>query len=83
MKADAITAPQHVVDDSVYDAVRTAVIRLIRAREIRSDSSAGPVYFVLYDVATERRARELAAALHVALYGRLGPLAGAVGESDA
>ncbi len=38
-----ITASQHAVADSVYDA--------IRAGEIRSDSSAGRVYFVLHDVA--------------------------------
>ncbi|WP_369395482.1 hypothetical protein AB5J72_22770 [Streptomyces sp. CG1] len=55
--------------DPLYDAVRAAVIKLIRAGEIRSDSSAEPVYFVLYDVAAEQRARELAAAVHVTLYG--------------
>ncbi|MFJ9968760.1 hypothetical protein [Streptomyces avermitilis] len=78
VKADMITAPQHAVADSVYDAIRTAVIQLMRAGEIRSDSSAGPVYFVLHDVATEQRARELAAALHAALYGHLAPLARAL-----
>ncbi|MEU5092938.1 hypothetical protein [Streptomyces sp. NPDC021356] len=78
VKADMITAPQHVVDDTVYDAVRAAVIRLIRSREIRPDSSAGPVYFVLYDVTIEERARELAAALHAALHGELEPLIHAV-----
>ncbi|MEU6972739.1 hypothetical protein AB0A71_34495 [Kitasatospora aureofaciens] len=41
-----ITAPQHAVVDSVYDAVRAAVLQLLRAGGIRSDSSAGPVYFV-------------------------------------
>ncbi|MFF4575941.1 hypothetical protein [Streptomyces sp. NPDC001410] len=75
VKADMITAPQHAVADSVYDAVRAAVIQLIRAGEIRSNSSAGPVYFVLHDVAEEGRARELAAALHAALYGNLASLA--------
>ncbi|MEU4729543.1 hypothetical protein, partial [Streptomyces sp. NPDC023588] len=40
VKADALTAgPDHSVHDSVYDAIRTVVIRLIRNREIRSDSS--------------------------------------------
>ncbi|MFJ5035815.1 hypothetical protein ACIQB5_49385 [Streptomyces sp. NPDC088560] len=68
-----ITAPLHTVADPVYDAVRTAVIELIRVGEIRFDSSAGPVYFVLHDVATEQRAHELAAALHAALYGNLAP----------
>ncbi|MFH8805571.1 hypothetical protein ACH4F6_39575 [Streptomyces sp. NPDC017936] len=51
---------------------------MIRAGEIRSDSSAGPVHFVLHDVADESRARELAAALHAALYGNLAPLARAM-----
>ncbi|MGW3984737.1 hypothetical protein [Streptomyces mirabilis] len=78
VKADALTAPQHAIDTTVYDAIRTAVIHLIRSREVRPDSSAGPVYFVLYDVESEHRARELAAALHSALYGHLEPLAHAV-----
>ncbi|MET7846120.1 hypothetical protein ABZT45_48145 [Streptomyces sp. NPDC005356] len=78
VKADALTAPQHTIGTAVYDAVREAVIRLIRSWEIRPDSSAGPVYFVLYDVDGEGRARELAAALHAALYGDLEPLTRAV-----
>ena len=78
VKADALTAPQHTIDTTAYDAVREAVIRLIRAREIRPDSCAGPVYFVLHDVDSEGRARELAAALHAALYGDVEPLARAV-----
>lgn len=78
VKADALTAPQHAIDTAVYDAVREAVIRLIRTRQIRPDSSAGPVYFVLHDVDSEHRARELAAALHTALYGNLEPLTRAV-----
>ncbi|MFH8260528.1 hypothetical protein [Streptomyces roseolus] len=83
VKADALTAgPEHTVGDNAYDAIRAAVIRLIGAREIRSDSSAGPVYFVLYNVETEGRARELAAALHAALYGDLAPLARAVPETS-
>lgn len=73
-----ITAPQHVVADSVYDAVRAAVTQLLRAGEIRSDSSAGPVYFVQHDVAEEDRGRELAAALHAALHGNLAPPARAM-----
>ncbi|MEV6029480.1 hypothetical protein [Streptomyces sp. NPDC052036] len=50
VKADALTAPQHSIDTAVYDAVREAVIHLIRTRQIRRDSSAGPVYFALHDV---------------------------------
>ncbi|MFD9099028.1 hypothetical protein [Streptomyces collinus] len=83
VKADALTAPQHDIDTTVYDAVRNAVIRLIRSREIRPDSSAGPVYFVLYDLESKDRARELAAALHAALYGDLGPLTQAVPDTPA
>ncbi|MFE6904576.1 hypothetical protein ACFVFJ_48835 [Streptomyces sp. NPDC057717] len=59
VKADALTAPQHTIDRAVYDAVREAVALLIRAREIRPDSFAGPVDFVLHDVDSEGRAREL------------------------
>ncbi|WP_432164678.1 hypothetical protein [Streptomyces sp. bgisy031] len=77
-KADALTAPQHTIDPAVYNAVREAVIRLIHSHEIRPDSSAGPVYFGLHDVDNEPRARELAAALHAALYGDLDPLTRAV-----
>ncbi|MEV6332361.1 hypothetical protein [Streptomyces sp. NPDC051909] len=69
VKADLLTAgAHHTLDEQVYDTVREAVLRLIRTRQIRMDSVAGPVYFVLYDVETEERARELAAALHTALY---------------
>ncbi|MGW1951014.1 hypothetical protein ACWCRC_43070 [Streptomyces sp. NPDC001940] len=78
VKADALTAPQHTIDATALAAVRGAVALLIRTREIRPDSSAGPVDFVLHDVDSERRARELAAALHAALYGDLQPLTRAV-----
>ncbi|MET8615675.1 hypothetical protein [Streptomyces misionensis] len=57
VKADALTAFQHDIDATVYDAVRNAVIRLIRSREIRPDSSAGPVYFVLYERGPGARTR--------------------------
>ncbi|MCF1512548.1 hypothetical protein [Streptomyces glomeratus] len=83
VKADALTAPQHSIDTTVHDAIRAAVVRLIHSREIRPDSSCGPVYFVLYDLASEHRARELAAALHAALYGDLGPLTQAVPDTSA
>ncbi|MFE4777888.1 hypothetical protein [Streptomyces sp. NPDC056713] len=78
VKADALTAPQHTITATAQDAVREAVALLIRSREIRPDSSAGPVDVVLHDVDSEGRARELAAALHAALYGDLEPLARAV-----
>lgn len=81
VKADALTAdPHHTVTDDA-EAIRAAVIRLIRAREVRSDFCASPVYFVLYDVETEGRARELAAVLHAALYGDLAPLTRAAPET--
>ncbi|MFF5546692.1 hypothetical protein [Streptomyces olivaceoviridis] len=83
VKADALTAPQHHIDTAVYDAIRNAAIHLIRSREIRPDSSCGPVYFVLYDLECEDRARELAAAPHAALYGDLGPLTQAVSDTPA
>ncbi|MFC9930006.1 hypothetical protein [Streptomyces sp. NPDC127190] len=50
VKADTLTAPDPTVNDSVHDAVRNTVIPLIRSRQIRRGSSAGPVYFVLYDI---------------------------------
>ncbi|MGW2207410.1 hypothetical protein [Streptomyces sp. NPDC001774] len=78
VKADALTAPQHSIGSAVHEAVQAAVSRLVRSRQIRPDSSAGPVYFLLYDVDSEHRARELAAALHAALYGDLEPLVRAV-----
>ncbi|MGW6535570.1 hypothetical protein ACWGDD_07100 [Streptomyces sp. NPDC055011] len=79
VKADALTAgPGHRVDDAVADAARDAVMRLVAAGEVRSDAYAGPVYYVLHGVESEERAREIAAALHAALYGDLGPLTVAV-----
>lgn len=82
-KADVLTAgPHQTVKNGVYDAIRAAIIRLIRTRQIRPDSSAGPVYFVLHDIDSKPRARELAAALHAALYGDLAPLARAVPETS-
>lgn len=77
VKADALP-PQHTITPTAEDAVREAVALLIRSREIRPDSAAGPVDFVLHDVDSEGRARELAAALHAALYGDLEPLTRAV-----
>jgi hypothetical protein len=82
VKAGTLTVgTDHTVADEAYDAIRSAVIRLIRAREVRFDS-AGPVYWVLSDVETEGRARELAAALHAALYGDLASLARAAPETS-
>ncbi|GGV13426.1 hypothetical protein GCM10010275_63150 [Streptomyces litmocidini] len=52
--------PGHAIDD----AARSAVLRLVRAGEVRSDVYAGPVGFVLRGVNSEARARELAAVLH-------------------
>ncbi|MFE5548583.1 hypothetical protein ACFQ71_32825 [Streptomyces sp. NPDC056534] len=78
VKADTLTAPQHTISAAVHDAVRDAVTHLIRAREVRSDSFDGPAYYVLHDVGGEPRARELAAALHTALYGNPSPLIHAV-----
>ncbi|MDX3224487.1 hypothetical protein [Streptomyces sp. ME19-01-6] len=74
VKADTLTALQHTVGDATHDAIRAAAIRLARSGEIRPDSGPGPVHYTLYGVASEERARELAAALHAALYGDLQPL---------
>lgn len=82
VKADALTAaPQHTVDDTAHDAIRAAALRLARSGEIRPDSGPGPVHYTLYGVPSEERARELAAALHAALYGDLRPLLSAVPTS--
>jgi hypothetical protein len=79
VKADTFTAPAHVVDEAAAAAIREAAIRLIRDRTVRSGSAVRTAYVVLYDVVGEDRARELASALHAALYGDLEPLASAMG----
>ncbi|MFB7739818.1 hypothetical protein ACFC08_36895 [Streptomyces sp. NPDC056112] len=82
VKADALTAaPQHTVDDTTHDAIRAAALRLARSGEIRPNSGPGPVHYTLNGVEDEHRARELAAALHAALYGDLQLLARAVPPS--
>jgi hypothetical protein len=70
VKADTLTAgPRHLVDDATMAAVRAAAVRLARSGEIAADSVSGPVHYTLRGVREEERARELAAALHRALYG--------------
>lgn len=82
VKADALTAaPQHAVDDTTHDAIRAATLRLARSGEIRPGSGLGPVHYTLNGVKSEDRARELAAALHAALYGDVEPLTRAVSAS--
>lgn len=79
VKADTLTAgANHVVADTVNEAVRDAIARLIHSREVDLDAYTGPVYFMMHSVRSEERARELAAALHAALYGDLDPLAHAI-----
>ncbi|MDF3292679.1 hypothetical protein [Streptomyces silvisoli] len=79
VKADTLTAgPGHAVADTVNDALRDAITRLIQSREVDLDAYTGPIYFMMHGVRSEERARELAAALHAALYGDLEPLARAV-----
>ncbi|BBC94682.1 hypothetical protein SRO_3506 [Streptomyces rochei] len=46
------------------------------------DAYAGPVYFMLHDVRSQDRARELVAVSHAALYGELEPLKRVVPEAD-
>ncbi|WP_269856070.1 hypothetical protein [Streptomyces sp. RPT161] len=79
VKADTLTAgPGHAVADTVNDALRDAITRLIQSHEVDLDAYMGPIYFMMHGVRREERARELAAALHAALYGDLEPLARAV-----
>ncbi|MFF4828984.1 hypothetical protein [Streptomyces sp. NPDC001312] len=79
VKADTLTAGrEYSVDDTVYNAVRAAITRLVRNREVGLDAYTGPVYFMMHSVSSESRARELAAALHAALHGDLEPLNRAV-----
>lgn len=82
VKADVLTAaPQHALDDTAHDAIRAAVLRLARRGEIRPSSGLGPVHYTLLGVKNEERARELAAALHAALYGDPQPMDRAIPAS--
>ncbi|MFF3909759.1 hypothetical protein ACFYZJ_28130 [Streptomyces sp. NPDC001848] len=58
----------HTVDDAVNDALRAAIVPLVREQKAAVDH-AGPVYFMLPGVRIEERARELAVAFHAALDG--------------
>ncbi|MFI5672797.1 hypothetical protein [Streptomyces sp. NPDC051704] len=79
VKADTLTAGSgHTVTDAVNHAIRAAILSLVDNREAGFDAYTGPVYFMMHGVHSEERARELAAALHAALYGDLEPLARAV-----
>ncbi|MGW2690025.1 hypothetical protein ACWC6I_43615 [Streptomyces sp. NPDC001414] len=79
VKADMLTAGSgHTVDDAVNDAVRASITRLVQNREVDLDAYTGPIYFMMHGVSSEDRARELAAALHAALYGDPEPLNRAV-----
>ncbi|MDX3633398.1 MULTISPECIES: hypothetical protein [Streptomyces] len=79
VKADTLTAgPGHTVDDIVNDAIRASITHMIQNREIGADAYTGPIYFMMHNVSSEERARELAAALHAALHGDLEPLHRAV-----
>ncbi|MFV5998742.1 hypothetical protein ACNPQM_42025 [Streptomyces sp. NPDC056231] len=79
VKADTLTVGSgHAVADAVNDAIRAAIARLIQSHEVDLDAYTGPVYFMMHGLRSEERARELAAALHAALYGDPEPLARAV-----
>ncbi|WP_433455188.1 hypothetical protein ACQPXS_44750 [Streptomyces sp. CA-142005] len=79
VKADTLTArSDHTVTDAVNDAIRAAILRLVDDHEADFGAYTGPVYFMMHGVRSDERARELAAALHAALYGDLEPLARAV-----
>ncbi|MDT0469108.1 hypothetical protein [Streptomyces gibsoniae] len=79
VKADTLTAgSDHAVADDVNEAIRAAITRLVQSHEADLDAYTGPIYFMMHGVQSEERARELAAALHAALYGDPEPLAHAV-----
>ncbi|MGW3209259.1 hypothetical protein [Streptomyces sp. NPDC001135] len=60
-------------------SARAANTHLVhQSHEADLDALHGTVYFMMHGVRSEERARELAAALHAALYGDLDPLARAV-----
>jgi len=83
VKADTLTAgPGHPADNTVNDAIRAAILRLIHTREVGADAYTGPIYFMMHNVPSEERARELAAALHAALHGNLEPLNRAVPQTS-
>jgi hypothetical protein len=71
-------AAGHAVDAAAAAAVRETVRRLVIDREVQGWASMGPQLVHLNGIAHEHRARELAAALHAALYGHLEPLSRAV-----
>ncbi|MER6029829.1 hypothetical protein [Streptomyces sp. NPDC001851] len=60
------------------EAIRDAITSLVQKRNVDLGACAGPIYFMMYGVRSEDRARELAAAVHAALYADLGPLTRAV-----
>ncbi|GGX56070.1 hypothetical protein [Streptomyces fructofermentans] len=79
VKADTLTAgPGHMVDNEVNEALRNAITRLVDNHEVDIDAYRGPIYFMMRTTSSEERVRELAAALHAALYGDLDPLDRAV-----
>ncbi|MFG2716123.1 hypothetical protein ACGFX2_37170 [Streptomyces goshikiensis] len=78
VRLDRSTAVQHVIDKKAFGVIKAAIAHLVRAGEVRSDSFADTVHFVLYGVQTEHRARELGAAIYHALYGDYGPLSHAI-----
>ncbi|WP_328375262.1 MULTISPECIES: hypothetical protein [unclassified Streptomyces] len=63
-----------------YLTSAVAILRLVNNREADFGAYTGPVYFMMHGVHSEERARELAAALHAALYGDLEPLARLAGS---
>lgn len=79
VKADTLTAaPGHIVEDAVIAAIRAATAKLLSSGQIGPSAGTGPVHYTLPGVLEEQRARELAAALHAALYGECEPLDRAV-----
>ncbi|WP_406734020.1 hypothetical protein [Streptomyces sp. NBC_01794] len=79
VKADTLTAGSgHEIADAINEEIRAAITRLVQRHEVDWGAYTGPIYFMMHGVQSEERARELAAALHAALYGDLEALAHAV-----
>lgn len=84
VKLDPLPAgAKHHMPEHVVAAIASAAERLLRRGEIAERCPVGgPEYLALTGIETETRARDLAAALHAAHYGDLGPLTHAVPLCD-
>lgn len=70
-KTDTWTTPSWDVPDTAKDLLRTVIIGLFRDQVVTGGSTVGPDYIILNGLKTPEQARQLAAAVHAALYGDL------------